>query len=668
MRIDVQENGLYMLFELDEENRLNLRHMGAAPYTGDDNKFRAPLQLITNPGSGHWAKHINTDILQLQYVEHDDFRLNDGRLIEFRLKDDTFEVVLHYRFYNGCKAVRSWTTVENISEQPQYLYHLSSFHYNGIGADDCTQIMQCHNGWSQEFIPEIRSPMGCGLLTDAKNHNTTKKITVSNTGTWSTKDYMPIGYAAGPHMGCLFWQIESSTSWGWEVSNNDDNLYINLSGPSEENSWYKVLQPGQSFRSVIAAVSVGEDFNAAMTEMTRYRRCIKGRNADYDRHPVLFNDYLHCLNADPTTEKVLPMVDWAAKQGAEYYIMDAGWFSDGHWWDTIGEWDYAETRFTNGLSEIFRYIRKKGLKPGIWVEPESMGVDCPLASQWPDECFFTRHGKRMVYKGRLQLDFRHPTVIEHLTNAIDRLIRDLGIRYFKFDYNIDAGCGTDVDSDSFGDGLMKSSAAFDRWMDDLMFEYPDVIFESCASGGMRIDYNVLSRFQIQSTSDNVDFKQTAVIVSNSALAVVPEQAGVWVFPLEDMTENEVVFAAVSGLAATPYLSGRPDKQGDNFHLLPEATGVYLSYRDKVSGFLPFWPLGFNHFDEKKHCVAYKANDGKIYLALWQTEAVGPIELPIAANRVHCLYPILQNYKMEANGSTVTIDLGDRLNAGWFILD
>ena len=135
-----------------------------------------------------------------------------------------------------------------------------------------------------------------------------------------------------------------------------------------------------------------------------------------------------------------------------------------------------------------------------------------------------------------------------------------------------------------------------------------------------------------------------------------------------MTPNELVFAQVNGMAGIPYLSGRPDLQGDNFHLLPEAAGVYMSYRNLIPSFIPFWPLGFNRFDSKYHCVAYHASNGKTYVALWQTEAVGPITLPISAKQIHCLYPIFQNYQMQVNETSVTIDLGDQLCAGWFVLN
>ena len=60
----------------------------------------------------------------------------------------------------------------------------------------------------------------------------------------------------------------------------------------------------------------------------------------------------------------------------------------------------------------------------------------------------------MYDRSRYQLDFRHPLVIEHVTEVIDRVVRDYGVGYIKMDYNIEPGIGTEVDADSFGDGLL----------------------------------------------------------------------------------------------------------------------------------------------------------------------------------------------------------------------
>jgi alpha-galactosidase len=79
--------------------------------------------------------------------------------------------------------------------------------------------------------------------------------------------------------------------------------------------------------------------------------------------------------------------------GCEYFCIDAGWHSDGEWWDGVGEWLPSKGRFPGGIQEPLNYIRSKGMIPGLWLELEVMGINCPLAKQVPDDWLFIRHGR-----------------------------------------------------------------------------------------------------------------------------------------------------------------------------------------------------------------------------------------------------------------------------------
>src|SRR5699024_2719573 len=120
--------------------------------------------------------------------------------------------------------------------------------------------------------------------------------------------------------------------------------------------------------------------------------------------PVIFNDYMNCLWGNPTTEEEIPLIDMAAACGCEYYCIDCGWYSAGEWWGNVGEWLPSEERFPKteafpeGLKSLLAYIRQKGMVPGLWLELEVMGLNCPLAKEKPDEWFFMRHGKRVREK------------------------------------------------------------------------------------------------------------------------------------------------------------------------------------------------------------------------------------------------------------------------------
>ena len=77
----------------------------------------------------------------------------------------------------------------------------------------------------------------------------------------------------------------------------------------------------------------------------------------------------------------------------------------------------------------------------------------------------------------------------------------------KTDYNQDAGVGTERDAASFGEGLELCAKAYLGWVDEMRARFPQVLFETCASGGLRMDHETLQHFSIVSTSDQTDYKK-----------------------------------------------------------------------------------------------------------------------------------------------------------------
>ena len=155
------------------------------------------------------------------------------------------------------------------------------------------------------------------------------------------------------------------------------------------------------------------------------RRLTRRPHPDHGKLPIIFNDYMNCLGGDPSTERLVPLVEAAAKAGAEYFVIDAGWYDDTDgWWDSVGAWQPSTLRFPGGLREVTDLVRARGMTPGLWLEPEVVGVRSPLARALPDEAFFQRAGHRLTERGRHQLDLRHPAARAHLNETVDRLVGD----------------------------------------------------------------------------------------------------------------------------------------------------------------------------------------------------------------------------------------------------
>lgn len=177
---------------------------------------------------------------------------------------------------------------------------------------------------------------------------------------------------------------------------------------------------------------------------------------------------------DPTTDVLKPLIDAAKEAGCEYFCVDCGWYSDGHWWDGVGEWLPSKKRFPGGIEEVIQYIRSRDMIPGLWLELEVMGTKCPMVDKVPKDWFFQRNGQAVIDHCRYQLDFRNPQVQEYAMGVIGRLVEEYGVGYIKMDYNIDCGVGTDRDTDSAGAGLLEHNRAYLAWLDRVFETYPDL--------------------------------------------------------------------------------------------------------------------------------------------------------------------------------------------------
>lgn len=671
-RITIHENGLHLLFERQQNGKIQLLHFSSIPYQEDSIEehqkpaFDAAALNVTGAGRDehHGGKYTWTmPGMQLKYKQHQDYRNAAGRKLEMVTYDEetALEVTSHYQFYDGLSVVRCWTELRNTGSEPQGIEYVSSFMLSGLAKeglkdrDDKMRLHLAHSSWTGELqwrdysLPELG-------LSHINSHGA-KRVAFTTTGSWSSTEYMPVAYLENQETGSnLFWQIEHNGSWYWEISDLENHIYLQISGPNEnEHHWWKELQPGASFVTIPVAVgSTVSGLDGAMGELTRYRRSIRRPNKDNETLGVIFNDYMNCLWGDSTTEKLLPLIDAAAETGCEYFCIDAGWYSDGYWWDGVGQWLPSKARYPGGIKEVIDYIRSKGMIPGLWLEIEVMGVKSPKLADTNDDWFFMRHGKRVIDRFRYQLDFRSSEVVSHANEVMDRLVQEYGVGYIKMDYNINAGIGTEHHADSFGDGLLEHNRAYLAWLDGVFKKYPDLIIENCSSGGMRMDYAMLSRHSIQSTSDQEDYRQYAVIAANSPTCVTPEQSAIWSYPLREGDREEVVFNMVNAMLLRVHQSGHLAKiSPERKELVKEALVYYKSMRQEIGKAVPLWPLGLAKFSDAWVSLGLRSGD-KTYLAVWRMSGESDkCSLPLKhlqgkEAEVRCAYPSQTDSRWQWN--------------------
>lgn len=215
------------------------------------------------------------------------------------------------------------------------------------------------------------------------------------------------------------------------------------------------------------------------------------------------------------------------------------------------------------------------------------------------------------------MDFRNPAVIEHVNEVIDRVVNQYGVGYIKMDYNIEPGIGTELYADSVGEGMLEHERAYLKWLDGVFEKYPDLVIENCSSGGLRTDYAMLSRYSIQSTSDQEDYRNYATIAANACAGLTPEQAAVWSYPQRGGDEEETVYNMVNALLLRIHQSGHlPQLSAERKALVKEGIDYYKKIRGNIRLAVPVWPLGLADSLDHWLAAALKAED-KVYLAIWR---------------------------------------------------
>jgi alpha-galactosidase len=700
--IDLYNDAVHITLAIDAKQRVCVQEIYPANATPKERTTKwydesmLPLASVRLGAEGNAAFKSSKNLVGSALAERLKFRsyaeregkdANTGKGVKYLYVEQHDEstglsVVSHLSIFDGIPVVRSSTTARNDGKEPLVISQIASL----VVADmlrepewwDKYILLTATNSWTREaqWIEHSLPSVGVdnyGVHETMPEHVCSLgSYSVTNKGTFSTQGHLPMGQLnAKDGKETWLWQIEHNGSWRWEIADYKDSVYLAASGPEEmDHAWQEHLAPGASFTSPSAALAHvfgGQD--EAFAALTEYRRRIIRPHKDHEGMAIIFNDYMNCLMGDPTYEKVFALIEPVAKCGAEYFVIDAGWYADdSSWWDEVGEWAPSAKRFPMGFGTLIEKIRERGLKPGIWVEPEVIGVRSVMAERLPEEAFWRRGGQRVKEKDRYMLDYRHPLVIKHMDGVIDGLIQSLGVTYFKFDYNIDVSTGTDSDAFSPGAGMLGHNRAYLSWIEALMDRHPGLVIENCSSGAQRMEYASLASHPLQSTSDQMDPIRYAAIAAGIHTAVLPEQGATWAYPQPGWSDEKNALTVVNSLLGRVHLSGRLDLLTDKqLDLVARGMQVYESIKFDVKNAVPFWPLGLPAWHDDWLAQGLASKSGRLLLAVWRRGGKGEARLPILALKgkveidIKLLYPDFEaevSWDAEAGELRVALPTGD----------
>jgi alpha-galactosidase len=188
-------------------------------------------------------------------------------------------------------------------------------------------------------------------------------------------------------------------------------------------------------------------------------------------------------------ENQIFFVDRYLEEGIQldYWWMDAGWYVNQTGWPNTGTWEVDTQRFPRGLRAITDHAHAKGVKSIVWFEPERVTPGTWLAEHHPEWIFGGANG------GLLNLG--NPEARQWLTDHVDQLINEQGIGLYRNDFNIDplSFWRTNDAEDRQGITEIRYVEGFLAYWDELRRRHPNMLIDTCASGGRRNDLETLRR-------------------------------------------------------------------------------------------------------------------------------------------------------------------------------
>lgn len=495
----INENGRlhqsYLGKRLKYEN--DLRHLPqgheAYPAHGMEDYFEPAIEVVHND---------KNPSLLLKYQSHEQNVEKDYCETTIVLKDDKYPttVKLHYIAYIEEDIIKAWSEITNgekkaimLNKYASNMLYFNNAHYH---------LTEFSGDWADE------AHMSTNELTFGK------KVIDSKLGSRANMFTPPMfmlsfGESASEEHGeCLLGTLGWTGNFRFTFEVDNKNILRVISGINPYFSEYELAKGATFTTPEFYFTYSNKGTGVASRNFHDWARKYQLKEGMGDRMTLLNN--WEATYFDFNEEKLCGLMDDAVKLGVDMFLLDDGWFANKYprHSDTqgLGDWQETTNKLPNGIGRLVDEAAKKGIKFGIWIEPEMVNPKSELYEKHKDWVIHLPNRDEYYFRNQMVLDLSNPEVQDFVFGVVDGLMTKYpGIAFFKWDCNspitnIYSPYLKDKQTHLYVDYVNGLYKVLDR----IKEKYPNLPMMLCSGGGGRLDYKALTYYTEFWASDNTD--------------------------------------------------------------------------------------------------------------------------------------------------------------------
>ena len=509
--IKIETERTSLIYQVADNGRLYQKYLGKKLHHDSDIQYlpQGTEAYLTHGMEDYFepAIHIrhndyNSSLL-LKYVDHSSNNTGNGiNETVITLKDDKYPVTvkLHYVAYDKENIIRTFTEISHEEKKPVILskYASSMLHLNS----------------SKYFLTEFSGDWAHEANVTERELAFGKKVIDTKLGARANMFVSPFFQLALDNpsqenagevlVGTIGWT--GNFRFTFEVDNKNELRIISGINPydSEYSLPAKEVFRTPDFYFTYSTQGKGEA-SRSFHDWARNHQVKKGN----ETRMTLLNNW-ESTYFDFDENKLIGLMDEATKLGVDMFLLDDGWFANKYPRSSdhqgLGDWEETAGKLPNGVGRLVEEAHKKGIKFGIWIEPEMVNPKSELYEKHKDWVIHLPNRDEYYFRNQMVLDLSNPKVQDHVFGVVDNLMTKYpGIAFFKWDCNSPI---TNIYSPYLKDKQTHLYVDYVRGLykvlDRIKAKYPKLPMMLCSGGSGRIDYEALQYFTEFWASDNTD--------------------------------------------------------------------------------------------------------------------------------------------------------------------